>query len=84
MAPRFPWFDDGQVGLSMSSGRPSFSLTCYKAAEESQPVTVIPLDNARVVVETGVFTEAGILVLFLSFEPLLTVEGVLHTLKLPH
>ena len=49
----------------MGSGRPSFSLTCYKTAEESQPVTVIPLDNARVVVETGVFTEAGILVISL-------------------
>ena len=38
-------------------------MTCYKAAEESQPVTIIPLDNARVVVETGVFTESGILVI---------------------
>ena len=47
----------------MNSGRPTFSMTCYKAAEETQHVTVIPLDNARVVVETGVFTESGILVI---------------------
>ena len=50
------------MGLSMSHGRPDFSLICYKSAEESQPVTVIPLDNARMVVETGGFTEAGVLV----------------------
>lgn len=62
VTPRFPWYEDGQVGLSMSYGKPSFSMVCYKEAGESQPVTVIPLDNARVVVESGGLTEAGILV----------------------
>lgn len=46
----------------MASGKPNFSLICYKAADEPKPVTVIPLDNARVVIETGVQAESGILV----------------------
>ncbi len=46
----------------MSQGLPTFSLVCYKAAAEAKPVTVVPLENARLVVETGGVTEAGILV----------------------
>jgi len=60
--PRYPWYEDGQIGLSMSQGIPTFSLVCYKAASEAKPVTVVPLENARLVVETGVVTEAGVLV----------------------
>lgn len=62
MVPRFPWYEDGQAGMSMSYGRPSFSLRCYKEPGDAQPVTVIPLDNARVVMETGGLTETGIMV----------------------
>ena len=60
--PRYPWYEDGQMGLSMSQGIPTFALVCYKAAAEAKPTTVVPLDNARLVVEAGGVTDSGVLV----------------------
>ena len=66
VVPRYPWFVDSQAGLTMSAGHPTFSMVCYKGVGESTPVTVIPLENARVVVETSVLTESGVLVIIFA------------------